>query len=145
MHTKHCTLNTFCCTLGNAHCTLHTVQGVYHTALNTVRVIETTKCSWIQAGNLGCNCVQLTQYTIDCVQFTVYNYLCTIYYVPFTVYNLLCTLLIFIIYSKYFGALSILTAISRPGGYDVYILASIMPKFPKKKRKPLQDEFCHIS
>ena len=35
------------------------------------------------------------------------------------------------------------TSISRPGGYEVYILASNMPKSPKT-RKRLQDEFLSL-
>ena len=36
-----------------------------------------------------------------------------------------------------------ITAISRPGGYEVYRLASNMPK-SQKSRKPLQANFCFI-
>ena len=36
------------------------------------------------------------------------------------------------------------TAISRSGGYEVYRLASDMPKSKKKKRKPLQAKFLSL-
>ena len=42
------------------------------------------------------------------------------------------------------GRGSLFTVISRPGGYEVYRLASNMPIIPKNKRMLLQDEFLSL-